>query len=167
MASALADDAARYAVFDLCGHTLALPAASVRRFLPVPALEHPPAMPPVVAGIFLWRGRVVPVLHLGRLLGLGEVPIALYTPLLLLERDDGPLALAADRVHGIVPVPAAQTSEVAEALSFEGCALATIPWAGGTATVLDPNRLLTTTEEMLLDAFRAQAEERLAQWQAP
>ena len=165
MTVAQPDDAARYAVFDLSGRTLALPASAVRRFLPVPALERPPATPPTLAGVFRLHGRIVPVLRLGQLLGLGETPIGLYTPLLLLDRDDGALALAVERVHGIVAASDAQ--EVAEDLSFEGCALAVIPFASGTATVLDPDRLLTFAEERRLEDFRAQAEERLAQWQAP
>lgn len=165
MTLAPSDDARRYAVFDLSGRTLALPASSVLRFLPVPALERPPAMPPVLAGVFRLHGQVVPVLRLDRLLGLEETPIGLYTPLLLLDRGDGPLAVAAQCVHGIVAAP--ESHEIAEDLSFDGCALAMIPFAGRSAVVLDPTRLLTTAEERLLETFRSQAEERLAQWQAP
>jgi purine-binding chemotaxis protein CheW len=165
MTGAQLDDSARYVVFGLSGHTLALPAAAVTRFLPVPALDHPPAAPPVVAGVFRWQGHAAPVLRVDRLLGLADSPIGLYTTLLLLNRDDGPLALAVERVHGITAADDAQ--EIAEELSFEGCALAVIRHAGGTATVLDPGRLLTHVEERLLDDFRALAEERLAQWQAP
>lgn len=164
MSGAQFDDPGRYVVFGLSGRTLALPAATVARFLPVPALETPPALPPVVAGLFRWHGRVVPVLRLDRLLGLAESAIGLYATLLLLERSDGPLALAVERVHGLV---AAEAQEIAEDLSFEGCALAVIPHGGGTATVLDPGRLLTLAEERRLEDFRSRAEERLAQWQAP
>ena len=164
MTGAQFDDSVRYVVFGLSGHTLALPAPSVTRFLPLPALDRPPAAPQAVAGVFRWQGRVVPVLRVDRLLGLAESPIGLYTTLLLLSRDDGPLALAVERVQGIV---AATAEEIAEGLSFEGCALAVIRHAGGTATVLDPGRLLTHVEERLLEDFRALAEERLAQWQAP
>ncbi|PWC42369.1 hypothetical protein TSO221_21985 [Azospirillum sp. TSO22-1] len=158
------DEGGRYVVFGLSGRTLALPVAAVARFLPVPALEAPPALPPVVAGVFRWHGRVVPVLRLDRLLGLEECAIGLYTPLLLLERDDGPLALAVGRVHGIAD---AEPQEIAEDLSFEGCALAVIRHGTGTATVLDPSRLLTLAEERRLEDFRTQATERLAQWQTP
>ncbi|WP_448187758.1 chemotaxis protein CheW [Azospirillum sp. sgz301742] len=165
MTGAQFDDSARYVVFGLSGHTLALPAAAVTRFLPLPALDRPPTAAPVMAGVFRWQGRVVPVLRMDRLLGLAESAIGLYTTLLLLIRDDGPLALAVERVHGIAAAPDA--GEIAEDLSFEGCALAVIQHAGGTATVLDPGRLLTHVEERLLEDFRAVAEERLVQWQAP
>lgn len=165
MTGAQFDDSARYVVFGLSGHTLALPAASVTRFLPLPALDRPPASPRAVAGVFRWQGRVVPVLRVDRLLGLADSALSLYTTLLLVDRDDGPLALAVERVHGIVATADAQ--EIAEGLSFEGCALAVIPHAGGTATVIDPGRLLTHVEERLLEDFRTQTEERLAQWQAP
>lgn len=165
MTGAQLDDPARYIVFGLSGQKLALPSSAVTRFLPVPTLDRPPAAPPVVAGVFRWHGRVVPVLRLDRLLGLAEARIGLYTTLLLLERDNGPVALAADRVLGIATT--ADAREIAEDLSFEGCALAVIPYAGGTAAVLDPGRLFTHAEERLLEDFRIRAEERLAQWQAP
>jgi len=170
MSGAQFDDPGRYVVFGLSGRALALPASTVARFLPVPALERPPALPPVLAGLFRWHGRVVPVLRLDRLLGLAESAIGLYSTLLLIERSDGPVALAVDRVHGLAA--AADPQEIAEDLSFEGCALAVIsqtlvPGGGGTATVLDPGRLLTLAEERRLEDFRTQAEERLAQWQTP
>lgn len=163
MTIAQPDASRRYVLFGLSGQALALPAEVVTRFLPVPTLDRPPAAPPVVAGVFRWQGRVVPVLRLDRLLGLPESSIGVYSTLLLLERDDGPLALATDRAQSIV---AAEPREIAEGLSFEGCALALIDHAGGTATVLDPARLLTLSEERLLEDFRSFAEERLRQWQA-
>ena len=94
-----ADQAARYVVFGLSGRTLALPAAAVTRFLPVPALERPPDTAPVVAGVFRWHGHVVPVLRLDRLLGLGDAPIALYATLLviLVARPQGLFGEAARR----------------------------------------------------------------------
>lgn len=164
MSGAQFDGRGRYVVFGLSGRTLALPAAAVARFLPVPALEVPPALPPVVAGLLHWQDRVVPVLRLDRLLGLAESAIGLYATLLLLERDDGPLALAVNRVHGITD---AEAQEIAEELSVEGCALAVIRHGDDTATVLDPGRLLTLAEERRLDEIRTLATERHAQWQAP
>lgn len=165
MADVRCDDPARYVVFGLSGHCLALPAAVVTRFLAVPALERPPTSPPAVAGVFRWQRRVVPVLRLDRLLALPESPIGLYATLLVLEHAGGPLAFAADRVHGLTTTADAQA--ITEGLSLGGCAMAVIPYDGRSATVLAPQRLLSRAEERLVDEFRAQAEERDAQWLAP
>lgn len=157
--------AARFAVFSVSGRLLALPAAAVRRFLPIPLLERLPAAPPVVEGVFRYRGQTVPVLRLDLLLGLPVTPAGLYAPLLLIERDGRPLALLADRVHDVAPVAAGTIGATGEGLSLNGCAAGTIPYGDALAVLLAPERLLTETEDHLLAAFRALADERLARWQ--
>lgn len=159
--------ATRNVVFSVSGRVLALPATSVRRVLPLPQLDSPPAAPPVVAGLFRYQGKAVPVLRLDVLLGFERTPTALYAPLLLIEREGRPLALLVDRVFDIVPVPASSLLKADVALSFNGCAVAGFPFGAGNATLLDPDRLLTETEGRLLAAFQAMADERAAQWRTP
>ncbi|WP_448207198.1 chemotaxis protein CheW [Azospirillum sp. sgz302134] len=154
-------------VFSASGRILALPAAAVRRFLPLPLLDRPPTAPPVVAGLFRYQGKAVPVLRLDVLLGLEPAKPELYAPLLLLEREGWPLALLAGRVHDIVPVPDGALLEAEAGLSFNACAVGSFTFGTGNATLLDPERLLTETEGRLLAAFQAMADERLAAWQAP
>lgn len=156
--------ATRNVVFSVSGRLLALPAAAVRRVLPLPRLDSLPAAPPVVAGLFRHRDRTVPVLRLDALLGFEPAPAALYAPLLLVERQDRPLALLVERVFDIVPVPASALLAADAALSFNGCAVAGFPFGSGNATLLDPDRLLTETEDRLLTAFQSLAEERAAWW---
>ncbi|MBP2291727.1 chemotaxis protein CheW [Azospirillum rugosum] len=158
--------ATRTVVFSVSGRVLALPADAVRRVLPLPRLDSPPAAPPVVAGLFRHRDRTVPVLRFDILLGFEPAPAALYAPLLLIEREGRPLALLVDRVFDIVPVPASALLEADAALSFNGCAVGAFPFGAGNATLLDPERLLTETEGRLLAAFQALADERAARWQA-
>jgi len=156
--------ATRHVVFSVSGRVLALPAAAVRRFLPLPRLDIPPTAPPVVAGVFRYQGQTVPVLRLDILLGLAPTSPGLYAPLLLIERDGRPLALLGDRVLDIVP---AITSHLPEnGLSFNGCAVGEFPFGTDSATVLEPERLLTETEGRMLAAFQAMADERLAKWQS-
>ncbi|CAO3450263.1 CheW3a [Azospirillum argentinense] len=167
--------ATRYVIFSVSGRTLALPADSVRRFLPLPRLDRPPAAPAVVAGLFRYQGRAVPVLRLDLLFGFDAAPPELYAPLFLTDWDGRPLALLADRVFNILPIPDAERTAADPGLSFNGCAVATIPHHGphggphdgGTATVIDPTRLLTEAEGRLLAAFQAMADERLARLGAP
>ncbi|KAA0683716.1 chemotaxis protein CheW [Azospirillum brasilense] len=154
--------ATRYVIFSVSGRTLALPANAVRRFLPLPRLDRPPAAPAVVAGLFRYQGRAVPVLRLDLLFGFEAAPPELYAPLFLTDWDGCPLALLADRVLDILSIPDAERTPADAGLTFNGCAVATIPHGAGTATVIDPSRLLTEAEGRLLTAFQAMAGERLA-----
>ncbi|MBP2313140.1 chemotaxis protein CheW [Azospirillum soli] len=164
MDAAATESASRYVVFSVSGRLLALPAAAVRRFLPLPRLDTPPTAPPVVAGCFRYQGRIVPVLRLDLLLGLEPAAPGLYAPLLLIERDGRPLALLADRVSDVIPAVMQELPDTG--LTFNGCAIGSVRFRANDATVLAPERLLTETEGHLLAAFQAMADERLAKWQA-
>ncbi|WP_413344819.1 chemotaxis protein CheW [Azospirillum sp. CT11-132] len=164
----------RCVVFSVAGRALALPVGSVRRFLPLPRLDRLPTAPLPVEGVFRYQGEVVPVLRLDVLLdlageGAGAAEPNLYSPLLLVTWQGRPAALLADRVHGDTAVDPAERTPSDPSLTFNGCAAGAFPdrmtGRGGTVTLLDPDRLLSEAEGRLLDAFRAVAERRLAQWQ--
>lgn len=168
----------RCVVFSVAGLALALPVEAVRRFLPLPRLERLPTAPLPVEGVFRYQGEVVPVLRLDVLLdlvpsgaGAGAPAPGLYSPLLLITWQGRPAALLADQVHGDTVVEPGERTPSDPALSFNGCAAAAFPdrvtGRGGTVTLLAPDRLLSEAEGRLLDAFRASAERRLAQWQLP
>ena len=168
----------RCIVFSVAGQALALPAEAVRRFLPLPRLDRLPTAPLPVEGVFRYQGEVVPVLRLDVLLDLvrfdpgagGSAP-GLYSPLLLVTWQGRPAALLADQVHGGTLVDPRERTPSDPSLSFNGCAAGAFPdrvtGRGGSVTLLDPDRLLNEAEGRLLDAFRAVAERRLAQWQVP
>lgn len=172
----------RCVVFSVAGQALALPVEAVRRFLPLPRLERLPTAPLPVEGVFRYQGEVVPVLRLDVLLdlvarefgpsdpGAGAPAPGLYSPLLLITWQGRPAALLADRVHGDTLVEPGERTPSDPGLSFNGCAAAAFPdrvtGRGGSVTLLDPDRLLSEAEGRLLDAFRASAERRLAQWQS-
>lgn len=168
----------RCVVFSVAGQALALPVEAVRRFLPLPRLERLPTAPLPVEGVFRYQGEVVPVLRLDVLLDLvpfdavaGAAAPGLYSPLLLVTWQGRPVALLADQVHGDTLVEPAERTQSDPALSFNGCAAGAFPdrvtGRGGSVTLLAPDRLLSEAEGRLLDAFRASAERRLAQWQVP
>ncbi len=164
MSAAATATTTRHVVFEVSGRVLALPAAAVRRVLPLPLLDHPPATPPLLEGVLRYRGQAVPVLRLDRLLGLPPVRPGLYAPLLLAERDGRPLALLAERVFDVAAVAPGALLETDPALSFNGCAAGAFAYGAERATALAPDRLLNAAEGRLLAAFQAMADERLAQW---
>jgi purine-binding chemotaxis protein CheW len=163
----------RCVVFSVAGQALALPVEAVRRFLPLPRLERLPTAPLPVEGVFRYQGELVPVLRLDVLLDLGGGGSApgLYSPLLLITWQGRPAALLTDQVHGTTAVDPRERTPSDPSLSFNGCAAGAFPdrvtGHGGSVTLLDPDRLLNEAEGRLLDAFRAAAERRLAQWQLP
>lgn len=154
----------QFAVFSVAGVRLALPAAAIRRFLPLPRLDRLPTAPSPVEGVFRYRGELVPVLRLAGLLGLPDRDAGLYAPLLLIARSGGPAALLAGRVELVLSIPAERMMAADPALSFNGCAVGAFVQSGATVTVLAPDRLLTGSEERLLDAFRQAEALRLEQW---
>ncbi|MGQ9366930.1 chemotaxis protein CheW [Azospirillum sp. ST 5-10] len=157
--------APRCVVFSVADRSLALPGDAVRRVLPMPRLETLPAMPPVLAGVMVLAGAAVPVLRLDVLFGLERREPGLYTPLLLLDRPDGALALMVDRVVEVVTVPQGGLVPVDASASFNRCVRATWVRRGEAVHLLAPDELLSAAEEARLRDLRAIAEERLAAWQ--
>ena len=148
-------------VFAVSGRTLALPAQGVAEIVPEPALAVPPAMPPVVAGLFVLRGRVVPVVRPDVLLGLPPPQPGLFRSVLVLAAGLGGWALLVERALSVVamdellPVPADT--------ALDDCVSGLVPVPGtadGMAAVLAPERLLRRRELQALAAFVARAEQR-------
>ena len=94
-------DAGRHVVFRVESGRYALPLAAVREVVVTPELfTRVPRAPSAVTGVINLRGRVVTVVDLRPILGLGEAP----TPspkLLLLDRGRRDLALGVSEVEGI------------------------------------------------------------------
>ena len=86
-----------------CGDgVVAVPLAAVVEIGRVPALTRLPGLPPFVAGVANWRGRVTTVLSLTALLGSGpEVPTGPRTRLVLVRHDGWTVGLLVDGVVGL------------------------------------------------------------------
>lgn len=146
-------------IFNVSGCTLALPADAVAEIVPEPALSVPPAMPPVLAGLFRLRGRVVPVVRPDRLLDLPAPAPGPFRALLVLHSAHGPWALLVERVAAVV-----RCGDVAAApsgLSLNDCVGAVCPMPEGAVPVLAPSRLMCEREAQALAGFAARAAERL------
>jgi chemotaxis-related protein WspB len=77
-------------VFRVADDTYAVDAGRVVEVVPRVALRTLPHAPEALAGVFRYRGRVVPVVDLGVLLGVGACPVRLSTRIILV--DDRPQA---------------------------------------------------------------------------
>jgi chemotaxis-related protein WspB len=99
--------------FHIGDDRLALDIRSVREVVPRVRLDRPAGSPDWLAGLFVYRGRVVPVIDLHRLLGAGDCPPHLASRIILvpLGRPDGGetlLGLLAARVADLREVQPGQ-----------------------------------------------------------
>src|SRR5262245_20426608 len=85
---------------------LALDIRQVTEVVPRVRLDKPAGSPSWIAGVFVYRGRVVPVLDLHRLVGAGECPLHLSSRIILV-----PYGGDEERLIGLL---AAQVADIRE-----------------------------------------------------
>jgi chemotaxis-related protein WspB len=92
-------------VFQIGDDRLALDVRRIREVVPRVRLHALACSPPWLAGTFVYRGQVVPVLDLHRLAGLGECPSQLSSRIILVPRsgedEDSLLGLLASHVSNL------------------------------------------------------------------
>jgi chemotaxis-related protein WspB len=115
----------------------------VREVVPRVRLTPTSGLPAWVAGVFVHRGRVVPVIDLHHLTGAGDCPAHLSTRIVLVPRPGGGpdelVGLLATRVAEVRELPAAAGRDDPLAGSVFGPPLAD---GVGVLRVLDPDHLL-------------------------
>lgn len=114
----------------------------VREVVPRVRLSSPPGGPPWLAGQFVYRGRVVPVIDLHAVTGTAPCPPHLSSRIMLFEWPD-----ATDSLVGLLATQVAEIREVVEAPSAadpsDTPALGTmVPDGPGVLWVLNPDRLI-------------------------
>jgi chemotaxis-related protein WspB len=93
--------------FQIGSERLALEVRRIREVVPRVRLQRVACSPPWLAGAFIYRGQVVPVIDLHRLVGAGECPPHLSTRIILVPQvHDGE-----DRLLGLL---AAQVADIRE-----------------------------------------------------
>lgn len=124
----------RHVVFRVEKERYALPLSAVREVVVPPEVwSKVPRSPPPVRGVINLRGRVVTVVELGGLIGLGE-PVSPSQKIVLLDRGRRDLGLLVTDVDGIEviekigPAPGKATAAVRGVARLKGLAV----------TVLDP-----------------------------
>jgi chemotaxis signal transduction protein len=148
-------------VFRVSARRLGLPLAAVRSVVPVPLLEPPVGAPSFVEGYFDYRGQPIASLRLDRLLGLGEAPLGIYTPLLVLADPDAAIALHVARVDAILGVQPLRIQPIGEGETFNGCVVGRLTEREETVYLLSQQHLLLTVERDRLAAHRVMRERRL------
>ena len=120
---------------------VALDVRRVREVVPRVRLASSSGLSPAVAGVFVYRGRVVPVLDLHRLTGVGECPLHLSSRVILV-----PYPLGSDRLVGLLATQVADIRELPDDAATgrptaDGLGPA-IPDGSGVLRILDPDRLI-------------------------
>jgi chemotaxis signal transduction protein len=103
-------------VFYVGPHRLALDARRVKEVLPRVQLKPLVGSPACLAGAFVYRGRVVPVVDLHRLLGAGECPAHLSSRIILVPAggEDRLLGLLAAQVDDVRHLDDHETTSLLE-----------------------------------------------------
>lgn len=105
-------------------------------------------------GVINVRGATVPVVNLGRHLGLPEAPLQLHTPLILIQTDGRMVGLIVDEVIDVLNLPADQIARPADFLP-EGLGGAPILQGlahtpDGMVLLLDPDHLFLPSQVQAL-----------------
>ena len=127
-------------LFQVGPNRVAVDVRRVREVVPRVRLSPDPDQPPWSAGVFVYRGQVVPVIDLHRLTGLGDCPEHLSSRIILVPRAAPPGTLV-----GLLATQVADIREltVPPNLVSSGSVLGDpIADGSGVLRVFDPDRLL-------------------------
>jgi purine-binding chemotaxis protein CheW len=149
---------ARLVVFQVGDGRYAVHLGDVERVVPAVELAPLPEAPRMVLGVFNLQGRVIPALDLRRRLGLAERELGISDQLLVVRAASRVLALATDRVEGIVEFAAGEVAPVAEVVPEVPGIEGVLRRPDGVVVIHDLARFLSVEEGLQLDAAR----ERLA-----
>jgi chemotaxis signal transduction protein len=151
-APATADEAAADAdgvVVRLGTGRFAVSLASVAEVGRVPSVTRVPGTPVWVAGVANWRGRILPVLDLGSLLGAPESDLGTGARLLVLSTDGVSVGLLVDAVEGTAVVAASAEAFPANLAGSAARLLAgQLPHPDGPVAVLDVDAVLRMRESL-------------------
>ena len=92
--------------FQVGADRVAIDVRRVRRVVPLVRLSAAPAEVPALAGVFVYRGQVVPVVDLFRLAGAGTCPTQLSSRIILVPYPRG--------TDGLVGLLASQVADIRE-----------------------------------------------------
>lgn len=148
--------------FSAAGRRLALPLGEVSRVVPLPLLEAPAGAPAFLEGFFDFAGTLVAAVRLDRLLSLGEEPLGVYSPLLILRRSNPPVALHVTAVDSILELGSADIHPIAKDETFNACVVGRVGLRGETTYVLSADEIMLAEERAAVAAHRTMRKQRLA-----
>ncbi|MEX0852803.1 MAG: chemotaxis protein CheW [Bauldia sp.] len=147
--------------FVAAGRRLALPLNDVERVVPLPLLAVPTGAPNFIEGFFDFHGALVAVVSVGRLLGLGDERLGVYSPLLVLRGQDPPVALHVASITSILKLTAADIQPIGKDETFNACVVGRVGDRGETVYVLSTQEILLAEERAKIASQRAIKRRRL------
>lgn len=135
-------------IFQVGRDRVAVDVRRIREVVPRVNLSPINSGPPWLAGAFVYRGRVVPVVDLHRLTGAGECPPHLSSRIILLpypeDSTDSLIGLLATQVAEIREIPSEHAHSILGTPDGEGLGPA-LPDGHGIIRILAPDRMLAET----------------------
>lgn len=151
----------RFAILDVGGRIVALPATSVAEILPTARLQRPPGAPAILAGFLDVGGVSLAVLSGLLLFGDEPKPPTLYGHIVRLKPQDGrDLGLLVDRVEDVAAEARGRTPVDADH-TLNGLVRENLIIEGQMTPCLDVARLMLREEALRIDALLEQARTRL------
>lgn len=114
-------DTHQHLLFRVGDEFFAVPLLEIEVILPVPDLEPLAQAPDFVAGLLRYRGRLIPVIDVGLLRGVGAIRRLISTRLVLVQSPDGePSRLALLVEHALEVAGLSPVDRLPEAVLGEG-----------------------------------------------
>ena len=142
-------------LFEVGGERWALEAARVREVVRAVAVSRLPAAPPVVLGVVVVRGELVPVLDFRARVGLPSAPLDPAEHFVIADAGGRTVAVRTDRAVGLAQVPDAGVADPRAAVPGVEHVSGVARLADGVALVHDLSTFLSAAEAASLDAVLA------------
>lgn len=148
-------------LFGCGGRRFALPLREVREVLLRPAVVPLAEAPPWLEGFLRVENRAMPVIHLDRLLGVGDGGRSLYSHLLVVAGEQRDCALSVEQADEVLELEPDQLLPLDPSDSLAHVVGALIGRNGQAIPVLSGRRLLLEEEKKRLEHWATIEEERL------
>ncbi len=140
----------------------ALTTDRVAQIIYMARLMEPPGLPSFCPGFLNLRGKAVPVVNLAVLMQFPDVPVDLYTPLVIVKTDKIPLALLVEKVVDVITVNMEQICPLENHGVFNQCVSGTGKNNdGNTFHLLSPEQILLAREKQRMVEFKDILQTRL------
>lgn len=125
---------------------VAVDVTRIREVVPRVRLSPANGGPSWIAGVFVYRGRVVPVIDLHRLAGVGECPLHLSSRIILfpypVTQSDSLVGLLATQVADVREITSTMMAQLTPGQSESAMLGAALPDGAGILRIFNPDLLL-------------------------
>lgn len=122
----------------------------------------PPGLPSFLSGFVNIEGQAIPVVALSILMGFPEQSIEMYTPLVIMGKEQTIAALIVEKVLKVEPIEGNQLYPLDDESIFNQCVSKSGKNSDGDVFyLLSPERILLAQEQQMMTEFQAMAQKRL------